>query len=424
MTASAFPNKRPIYPKGILHVVAWARATGPNIGPFGRHILTVLSYHADEDGWCRPGPSQETIAAEANCTRQAVSRMTKILVGLGLVETHKVDIEEGRFRYDYQLMGELTAWVPTPIDPEQEPNTDAAFTSVVRGLKDENTILRKELEEREAGNKRLAQLLMEKAPELGNQDALRNEIAQRSEVVVSPSSNLDQNRPTTTTLPVSPSHFVPPADSPSETEEGYATSLRTTIQTATDLRRPPFDFLKARRNIVRAWVDSEWEDIKSQSPDGKGWRDKDGAVRWLTRNYATTEEPDDFSFVEQVKIQAEAKEHRAETAANMGHTPDHPVFPSMNGQPAPEREKAQEIWRTVLGELQRQLPRSAFQTWLKQTDGLHVDETRFYVEAPTAFAVTWLERRMYNAIQKAVELVTEKPLEVHFAVAQSQGHDA
>ncbi len=79
-----------------------------------------------------------------------------------------------------------------------------------------------------------------------------------------------------------------------------------------------------------------------------------------------------------------------------------------------------EIWRAVLGELQLQLPRSAFQTWLKQTEGVAHDGHRFVVEAPTTFAVAWLERRMYNAIQKTVEKVTQQPLEVHFQVKQDQ----
>jgi chromosomal replication initiator protein len=79
-----------------------------------------------------------------------------------------------------------------------------------------------------------------------------------------------------------------------------------------------------------------------------------------------------------------------------------------------------EIWRAVLGELQLQLPRSAFQTWLKQTEGVAHDGHRFVVEAPTTFAVAWLERRMYNAIQKTVEKITQQPLEVHFQVKQDQ----
>ncbi|MCH8279120.1 MAG: chromosomal replication initiator protein DnaA [Chloroflexi bacterium] len=75
-----------------------------------------------------------------------------------------------------------------------------------------------------------------------------------------------------------------------------------------------------------------------------------------------------------------------------------------------------DAWRAVLGELQLQMPRSAFETWLRQTEGVSYDDQYFIVEAPTPFAVAWLERRMYQAIQKTVEKVVHRPLEVQFQV--------
>ena len=75
-----------------------------------------------------------------------------------------------------------------------------------------------------------------------------------------------------------------------------------------------------------------------------------------------------------------------------------------------------EAWRAVLGELELQLPRPTFETWLKQTEGISSNDTSFVVEVPTPFAVAWLERRMYQTIQRTVERVTQRPLEVQFQV--------
>lgn len=75
-----------------------------------------------------------------------------------------------------------------------------------------------------------------------------------------------------------------------------------------------------------------------------------------------------------------------------------------------------EVWRAVLGELQLQLPRPTFETWLKKTEGITHDDQHFVVEVPTTFAVAWLERRMYQAIQKTVEKITGLPLEIQFQV--------
>ena len=75
-----------------------------------------------------------------------------------------------------------------------------------------------------------------------------------------------------------------------------------------------------------------------------------------------------------------------------------------------------EVWRAVLGELQLQLPRPTFETWLKQTEGISCDGSSFVVEVPTPFAVAWLERRMYQSIQKTVEKITHQPLDIQFQV--------
>ena len=75
-----------------------------------------------------------------------------------------------------------------------------------------------------------------------------------------------------------------------------------------------------------------------------------------------------------------------------------------------------EVWRAVLGELQLQLPRPTFETWLRQTEGVGRDGQSLVVEVPTPFAVAWLERRMYQSIQKTVEKITQQPLDVQFRV--------
>ena len=79
-----------------------------------------------------------------------------------------------------------------------------------------------------------------------------------------------------------------------------------------------------------------------------------------------------------------------------------------------------DAWRAVLGELELQLPRPTFETWLKQTEGISSNDSSFVVGVPTPFAVAWLERRMYQTIQRTVERVTQRPLEVQFQVKTAE----
>ena len=81
---------------------------------------------------------------------------------------------------------------------------------------------------------------------------------------------------------------------------------------------------------------------------------------------------------------------------------------------------AREVWRAVLGDLQMQLPRPTFETWLKPTEGVAENGQVFVVEAPTSFAVEWLERRMFHALQRTLEKVAARPLELQLKV-RSEG---
>ncbi len=77
---------------------------------------------------------------------------------------------------------------------------------------------------------------------------------------------------------------------------------------------------------------------------------------------------------------------------------------------------AREVWRAVLGDLQMRLPRPTFETWLRPTEGVADDGQVFVVEAPTPFAVEWLERRMFHALQGTLEKVAGRPLELQLRV--------
>ncbi len=77
---------------------------------------------------------------------------------------------------------------------------------------------------------------------------------------------------------------------------------------------------------------------------------------------------------------------------------------------------AREVWRAVLGDLQLQLPRPTFETWLKPTNGVAYDDHTFVVEAPNSFAVEWLERRMYHALQKTLQKISGREFDLQLRV--------
>ena len=75
-----------------------------------------------------------------------------------------------------------------------------------------------------------------------------------------------------------------------------------------------------------------------------------------------------------------------------------------------------EIWVAALGELQRQVARPAFETWLRDTDGVGITDSEFYVGTANEFVSEMLEHRMYPLIERAVEDVVDSPLSIRFVV--------
>ena len=75
-----------------------------------------------------------------------------------------------------------------------------------------------------------------------------------------------------------------------------------------------------------------------------------------------------------------------------------------------------QLWAAVLGQLQMQVTKPNFDTWLKHTSGLAYGDGEFVVGTPNAFVAEMLEQRMYSLIAQTVEGVVEAEVEVRFAV--------
>ena len=79
-------------------------------------------------------------------------------------------------------------------------------------------------------------------------------------------------------------------------------------------------------------------------------------------------------------------------------------------------QQAKQVWEAVLGELQIQVTRPSYETWLKDTIGIAKERGEFIVGTPNAFVAEMLEQRMYSLISQAMERVTNSRSEVRFQV--------
>jgi chromosomal replication initiation ATPase DnaA len=67
-----------------------------------------------------------------------------------------------------------------------------------------------------------------------------------------------------------------------------------------------------------------------------------------------------------------------------------------------EDPQAHRVWDTALGQLQLQVTRPNFDTWLKDTVGLRTENGSFIVGTPSDFVSEWLSAKMGPVIAKTV----------------------
>ena len=78
---------------------------------------------------------------------------------------------------------------------------------------------------------------------------------------------------------------------------------------------------------------------------------------------------------------------------------------------------AQQIWETALGELEIEVNKPNFRTWLGETVGLSFQGDKFVVGVPNTFVAEFLESNLRSLVEKVLTGVTTSEVTVHFRVA-------
>lgn len=77
---------------------------------------------------------------------------------------------------------------------------------------------------------------------------------------------------------------------------------------------------------------------------------------------------------------------------------------------------AEQVWQAVLGELQLQLTKSTFDTWVKNTRVLSYEDGTFVIGVHNAYAKDWLENRLLTTIKRTLIGIVGQTVEIKFVV--------
>lgn len=80
---------------------------------------------------------------------------------------------------------------------------------------------------------------------------------------------------------------------------------------------------------------------------------------------------------------------------------------------------AQQLWQAALGQLQLQLAKPTYDTWVKNTQGISYEDGVLVVGVHSAYAKDWLENRLYGQVQRTVSDTAGRTISVRFIVQRN-----
>ena len=78
---------------------------------------------------------------------------------------------------------------------------------------------------------------------------------------------------------------------------------------------------------------------------------------------------------------------------------------------------AEQAWQSVLGQLQMEMPRASFDTWVRDTTPLSYEDGIMSIAVRNAYARDWLENRLLSTVTRLLAGMMNRAVDVRFVVA-------
>jgi chromosomal replication initiator protein len=81
--------------------------------------------------------------------------------------------------------------------------------------------------------------------------------------------------------------------------------------------------------------------------------------------------------------------------------------------------RAERYWQAALGQLQLEMPRAAYETWLRDTEFLTYEDGVFVIGVRNAYARDWLEDRLLSTVKRSLAGIMGRTVDVRFVIWQA-----
>ena len=82
--------------------------------------------------------------------------------------------------------------------------------------------------------------------------------------------------------------------------------------------------------------------------------------------------------------------------------------------------KAEQAWQAAVGQLQMEMPKAAFDTWVRDAELIAYEDGVFMIGVPNAYARDWLESRLTSTLTRMLTGIMNRTCAVRFSVWQGE----
>jgi chromosomal replication initiator protein len=86
--------------------------------------------------------------------------------------------------------------------------------------------------------------------------------------------------------------------------------------------------------------------------------------------------------------------------------------------------KASQAWQATLGQLQMEMPKATYDTWVKDTQFVNHENDTFTINVQNAYARDWLENRLTSTAEKMLSGIMDVPQKVLFILHTNEEDEA
>jgi hypothetical protein len=98
--------------------------------------------------------------------------------------------------------------------------------------------------------------------------------------------------------------------------------------------------------------------------------------------------------------------------------PGQPLLDDQDDHESPIGKEAEEKWRAALGELELQMTKATFATWVQPLTAISLEDNTLILDAPNGYIKDWVENRLHTPIERTMSGIMGGPIKLVVTVEE------